>query len=74
MKCANRRCSGEYRARDLAYTVRYGGEVMVIDHVPVAVCTVCGDVRLAPETLVRIEELLRAETQPTRTVPLLEFA
>lgn len=74
MKCANRRCPGSYRSRRLAYTVRHEGEVMVIDHVPVAVCAACGDVRVEPETLVRIEELLRAGTRPTRTVPLLEFA
>jgi hypothetical protein len=47
---------------------------MVIDHVPAEVCSVCGDVLLAPETVRRIEALLKATPAPSRSVPLYEFA
>jgi YgiT-type zinc finger domain-containing protein len=74
MKCANRRCPGVYEERDLAYTVRWEGEVMVIDHVPVRVCAACGDVRMRKETVKRIQDLLASSPAPTRRVPLLEYA
>jgi hypothetical protein len=54
--------------------VRYRGQIIVIDHVPAEVCSVCGDVLLKPETVRRIEELLRTAAQPARTVPLYEYA
>ncbi|MGD0114010.1 MAG: YgiT-type zinc finger protein [Armatimonadota bacterium] len=47
---------------------------MVIDHVPAEVCDVCGDVLLAPETVRRIEALLKATPPPSRNVPLYDFA
>jgi len=72
-KCGNRRCPGTCEERDLAYTVRWDGEVMVIDHVPVCVCTACGDVRMRPETVRRIQDLLASSPTPVRRVPLLEY-
>ena len=74
MKCSIEGCPGEYEARKVVHTVRHHGQVMVIDHVPAEVCSVCGDVLLEPETVRRIEALLRTEYQPTSTVPLYEFA
>lgn len=74
MKCTIQGCPGEYEARTVVHTVRHHGEVVVIDHVPAEVCTVCGDVLLTPETVRRIEALLRNNPAPSRRVPLLEFA
>ncbi len=74
MKCSIEGCSGEYEERQIFHTMRYRGEVMVIDHVPAEVCSVCGDVLLKPDTVRRIEEFLRAATQPVRMVPLYEYA
>jgi YgiT-type zinc finger domain-containing protein len=74
MKCTIQGCPGEYEARTVVHTVRHHGEVVVIDHVPAEVCAVCGDVLLTPETVRRIETLLRNDPAPARTVPLLEFA
>ncbi len=73
MKCSINGCLGEYEERNIVHTVRYSGQVIVIDHVPAEVCSVCGDVLLKPETVRRIEELLRAKAQPSRTVPLYEY-
>jgi len=56
------------------HTVRRRGEVIVIDHVPAEVCSVCGDVLLTPDTVRRIEALLAATPPPVRTVPVYEFA
>ena len=41
-------------------TVRYNGQLMVIDHVPAEVCPGCGDVLLMPDTGHQIEPLLRS--------------
>jgi YgiT-type zinc finger domain-containing protein len=56
------------------HTVKRRGEVIVIDHVPAEVCSVCGDVLLTPETVRRIEALLAATPPPARTAPVYEFA
>lgn len=74
MMCTIQGCPGEYEARQVVHTVKHHGEVIVIDHVPAEVCTVCGDVLLVPETVRRIETLLQATPPPNRSVPLYEFA
>lgn len=74
MKCTIQGCPGEYEERRMVHTVRHHGNVVVIDHVPAEVCSVCGDVLLAPEIIRRIEKLLETMPQPARAVPLYEFA
>ena len=74
MKCSIEACPGEYEERQIVHTVNYHGQVTVIDHVPAEVCTACGDVLLKPETVRRIESMLRTATHPSRTVPLYEYA
>ena len=74
MNCSIQGCPGEYEERQIVHTVRYQGQVIVIDHVPAEVCAVCGDVLLKPETVREIEALLDRATQPATTVPLYEFA
>ena len=74
MKCTIAGCPGTYEARTVIHTVKWRGEVIVIDHVPAEVCSVCGDVLLTPETVRRIEALLSATPQATRTVPMYDFA
>ncbi len=73
MKCTIVGCPGQYEERQVVHTVRYRGQVIVIDRVPAEVCSVCGDVLLKPETVRRIEELLEAAGEPARTVPLYEY-
>jgi len=74
MKCTIEGCGGEYEERQVVHTVRYHGEVVVIDHVPAEVCSVCGDVLLKAETVRRIEALLKRGPEPARAVPLYEYA
>jgi YgiT-type zinc finger domain-containing protein len=74
MKCSIEGCPGAYEEREVVHTVRYRGQVIVIDRVPAEVCSVCGDVLLKPDIVRRIEALLQTEAEPTRTVPLYEYA
>ncbi|MDH5186503.1 MAG: YgiT-type zinc finger protein [candidate division WOR-3 bacterium] len=74
MKCSIEGCPGVYEEKQIIHTVRYHGQVVVIDHVPAEVCSVCGDILLKPETVRRIEALLRTATRPAGTVPLYEYA
>ncbi len=73
MKCNIEGCSGEYEQREVVHTVRQGNRIIVIDHVPAEVCTICGDVLFTPETVRKIEMLRHTVELPTRTVPLYDF-
>ena len=74
MKCSIEGCPGEYEEKKIVHTVRHNGQVIVIDHVPAEVCPVCGDVLLKPETVRRIEKLLKTASPPASTVPLYEYS
>lgn len=74
MKCSIEGCPGLYEGQEVFHTVRHKGQVIVIDHVPAEVCSLCGDVLLKPETVRQIEALLQTTSKPARTVPLYEFA
>jgi len=58
----------------MVHTVRHRGQAIGIDHVPVEVDAVCGDMLVKPDSVRRIERLLEGAGQPTRTVPLYEYA
>ena len=74
MKCSIQGCPGEYESRKIVQTLQREGQVIVIDHVPAEVCTICGDTLLHPDTVRKVETLLQQERQPARRVPLYEFA
>ena len=74
MKCSISGCPGEYEERFIAHTVRYHGRLIVIDHVPAEVCSVCGDVLFTPQTVRHIERMLANLPKPAQTIPLFEFA
>ena len=74
MKCSIEGCPGEYEQREVVHTVHQGSRIIVIDHVPAEVCTICGDVLFTPETVRKIEILRDTFEPPIRTVPLYDFA
>ncbi len=74
MRCNSADCPGEYEQREVAHTVRQGDRIIVINHVPAEVCTVCGDVLFTPATVRKIEALRRTTAPPARSVPLYEFS
>lgn len=74
MKCSIKGCPGEYEEQEIFHTVRYKGQIKVIDHVPAEVCSVCGDILLKANTVRHIEQLLSKSYRPSNTVPLYEYA
>jgi YgiT-type zinc finger domain-containing protein len=74
IRCSIEGCPGHYELKTVTHTVRHTGEVVVIDHVPAEVCDVCGDVLFSPETIRRVESILRSMRKPDTTVPLYEYA
>lgn len=72
--CSIEACPGEYERKSVTHTVRDHGELVLIDHVPADVCTVCGDVLFEPETVRSLEELLRSRAAPARTAPVYDYA
>ncbi len=71
--CSIQGCPGAYETREVTHTVRHAGDLVVIDHVPAQVCTVCGDVLLEPDTVRGIERLLSSREAPARTAPVYEY-
>ena len=74
MKCTSHEYPGTYEEREIVHSAMRDGEIVVIDHVPAEVCTICGDVLFTPETVRRIERLLASRTEPERTAPVYEYA
>jgi YgiT-type zinc finger domain-containing protein len=74
MKCSKNDCPGDYETKTVMHTVRSGGRIVVIDHVPAEVCSVCGDVLFTPQTVRHIENLLSNLPKPAGSVPLFEYA
>lgn len=74
MKCSITGCPGNYEQREVVRAVRQGNRIIVVEHIPAEVCDVCGDVLFTPETIERLETLRSTAEQPTRNVPLYEFA
>ena len=73
MKCNFKGCPGEYEEKKIVHTVRRKDKVIVIDHVPAEVCSICADTFLRPETVRHIENILENETLPTGSVPLYKY-
>jgi YgiT-type zinc finger domain-containing protein len=73
MKCTIVGCPGTYEPRETVVVERVQGQLMVIEHVPVEVCDVCGDVLFRPETVRHLEALRHTAASPQRTVPLYEY-
>ncbi len=74
MKCSIAGCPGTCEPKSVHHTIRHDGRVIVIDHVPAAVCDICGDVLLEAQTVRRIEQLLADLPQPRDSAPIYEYA
>lgn len=73
MKCSIRGCPGHYETRRIVHTVRQGDEVSVFENVPADVCSVCGDTLLDPETVRRLEGLMKDKNLPAKFIPLYHY-
>jgi YgiT-type zinc finger domain-containing protein len=67
-------CPGTYAACTTVCVDRGRGALVVIEHVPVDVCDVCGDTLFQPKTLRHREALRQTAPSPTRTVPVYAYA
>jgi YgiT-type zinc finger domain-containing protein len=70
----NSRLSGEYEIRHILHTLQEGEQVYVFENVSAEVCDVCSDTLLAPDTIKSMEQRLRQKKQPSRMVPVLDYA
>lgn len=73
MNCSFSACQGTYEERQVVHPLRHHGQVVIFDHVPAEVCSVCGDVMLKPETIRRLERLLNQPGTPTVMAPVYEY-
>ena len=62
--------------RKVSYTVEVEGKLIVVENVPARVCLETGEQFFAPETVERLQKMIRELRKPTRVieVPVFEFA
>ena len=60
----------------VTYTLEHGGRFCIIEHVPARVCKETGEQFFAPETVERIQALIKGKRKPDRVVetPVFEYA
>ena len=71
MKCQI--CDGQYEDRLAARAYRRDGKVIVVDDVPVEVCSQCGDVLLKPGTVEMIQAALAEAEQAKEFAPIVHL-
>ena len=52
----------------VTYTLELGGRFYIIEHVPARVCRETGEQFFSPETVERVQALIKEGKQPTRVV------
>jgi len=60
----------------VTYTLDIDGNFYIVEHVPARVCRETGEQFFSPETVERIQTLIRGGTQPARVVetPVYDYA
>ena len=60
---------------EVTYTVELGGRFFIVEHVPARVCQETGEQFFSPETVERIQALIKGGKKPTRVVetPVYEY-
>ena len=68
-------CGGVVEERILPREVRWKGELLVLEDVPMGVCTQCGERFLRPEVAKKIDAALKSTKRPSRTlqVPVYQY-
>jgi len=62
--------------RLVTYTIERDGDVVIVAHVPARVNLETGERLFAPETVRRLQQIVRERRSPARTIqtPVFEFA
>jgi len=65
-----------FSEQTVTYTLEVEGRFYLIENVPVRVCVETGEQLFAPETVERIQQMIRGDYKPVRVVetPVLDFA
>ena len=60
----------------VTYTQELDGRFIVVEHVPARVCRETGEQLFSPETVSRLQTIIRARLKPVRVIetPVYEFA
>jgi YgiT-type zinc finger domain-containing protein len=60
----------------VTYTLEHGGRFYIVEHVPVRVCKETGEQYFAPETVERIQALIKGKKKPNKVIetPVYEYA
>jgi len=63
-------------AAEVTYTLERGGRFYIIEHVPARVCRETGEQFFSPETVERIQKLIKDGKKPARVIqtPVYEYA
>ncbi len=61
---------------DVTYTLEFSGKFYIIEHVPARVCQETGEQFFSPETVERIQTLIKGVRKPVRVIdpPVFEYA
>ena len=65
-----------FEERLVTYTQELDGRFIVVEHVPARVCRETGEQLFSPETVSRLQTIIRSRHKPARTVetPVYEFS
>jgi len=60
---------------DVTYALELGGKFYIIEHVPARVCQETGEQFFSPETVERIQALIKGGRKPSRMIepPVFEY-
>ena len=65
-----------FEERLVTYTQEVDGRFIVVEHVPARVCRETGEQLFSPETVTRLQAIIRSRRKPARVIetPVYEFA
>ena len=62
--------------REVTYALAMGGKFFIVERVPARVCVETGEQLFSPDTVERLQRIIRLQGKPVRTIetPVFEFA
>ncbi|MGZ8217604.1 hypothetical protein [Methylomagnum sp.] len=62
-----------FEERLVFYPVDLGDSVCIVEHVPAKVCRETGELLFSPETVERIQRIIREQSAPARVIETLVY-
>jgi YgiT-type zinc finger domain-containing protein len=68
-------CGGSVEERLVPREIRWKGELLVFENVPMGVCAQCGEKFILPEVAKKIDSVLESKIRPSRVlqVPVYQY-